>query len=363
MKTDDFDFELPKTNIISTKSKEFNDSLIGIKEKNSLIIPLGKIDNNIMYENILNFPNLLIGGTIATGKTSFLNSVICSLIMTNTPKNLKLLICDSKTVDYSIFENIPHLMAPIITDGYKLEILLSKILEEINIRYNLLKEFNKRNLRQYNIEQNYKKIPYILLIIDELTSFNIESENINLYLEQISQLGWNVGVISIVVVNHPSTRVISSIAKGNFSSRMAFKTTSMKDSKLIIDNIGAEKLCGIGNALYSTINDVKIKNIKTFLIDDNDIKNIVDYVILQNSNISEYSMINDRLHNYHDDPLYNEIVDYVIQEGKISASLIQRKYKLGYNRAARIIDLLEERGIVGSQNGSKPREVLVKLEN
>lgn len=234
----------------------------------------------------------------------------------------------------------------------------------------LLNQANVKNITQYNnmLTEDNSKIPDVLIVIDDLTNLN-GLEEINNEIEDISLNGWNVNVYMIVSANHPSARVISTISKSNFPSRLSFKVTNAQASQIIINDSGAEKLTGLGNALYvSRMIGKPIKVVVPFITDD-DIKNIVNKWIEQGKTyyssdyteeISSKKMDNE---DSYEDPLYDEIVEFVVSTGKASASLLQRRFKLGYNRAARCIDLLEERGIVGPSKGDKPRDVLVKFES
>lgn len=353
-------YELPSLNLISENSDEFKKA-ITVMEEDQLSVIIGKQKDKFIFESIKKFPNMLIGGTITTGKTSFLNTIICNLLMKESPQNLKLVLIDSKRVDYSVYKGIPHLLCPVITDSKKASLVLQRMCSEINSRYKILLESGVKNIDVYNKKAD-QTIPNIVIVIDELT--NILNDELILNIEKIAQNGWNVGVHLIVVVNHPSSKIISTIAKTNFPTRIAFRTTSMSDSRMIIDSNGAEKLSGVGNVLYSSIQNSEIINLETILIDDNDILSIVNYVCEQQSVNYETSFKSkDEIVSEYDDPMYNEVVEFAIHSGKISASLIQRRFRIGYNRATRLIDLLEERGIISPANGSKPREVLVKLED
>lgn len=361
------EYELPDINLIKNeKSKSFVDSYNFVKNSESVLIPIGTSEKRHIAEELQTMPNMLVGGTVMSGKTTFINSIISSILMTKKPDEIKLIIFDSKSVDYSIYNGIPHLLCPVIDKTSILLTTLKRMNDEIERRTKIIKTANVNSVKKYNdmipLNSENKKISTILIIIDDLTNLN-DLEEINKEIENISLNGWNVNVNMIISANHPSTKVISTISKANFPARLSFKVVNSQASKIIINKSGAEKLLGIGNALYvSRMND-QVINIKIPYICDEDIERIVYYIKEQQP--ADYSFQQKGLNNdnaEYDDPLYNEVVEFVIKSGKTSASLLQRKFRLGYNRTARLIDLLEERGIVGPPNVSKPREVLVKYE-
>jgi hypothetical protein len=365
------DYKLPSISILSDdESKNIIPFIEKMKKQKKTYIPLGTYQDDILLEDIGSMPNMLIGGTVMSGKTSYINTIISSILLTKKPSDIKLVIYDSKKVDYAVYNGVPHLLCPVITDSNKLSIVLQKVCAEIELRTSKLRQENIKNvdLLNKNLDEN-SKIPDILIIIDDFSTLNF-SEEISNSIEFITSNGWNVNVYVIVSANHPSAKVISSVSKSNFPSRLSFKVVSSQASQIIIDDVGAEKLNGFGMALYtSRLNDSIIK-IKVPYITDDDVSKIAKYCIEEQN--EEYSLNfmenkNDmELKNNtgeYDDPMYNEVVEFVISVGKASASLLQRRFKFGYNRAARLIDLLEERGIVGPQIGSKPRDVLVKFED
>lgn len=342
-----------------------------IKENNTdLCIPIGTYDENILIEKIENLPNLLVGGTIMSGKTTYINSIIMSILFTKKPDELKMIIYDSKGIDYSDYKEIPHLITPIINDRIKFRKAITRIGQEVQERYEILKKENFKSIIEYNknIVEKAKNIPDILIIIDDYISLSNDDE-INSCIEYISKNGWKVNVYLIVVANHPSSRIIPTVSKANFPSRISFKVISKKDSVMILDESGAEKLKEFGTALYKSNHSNEMKKIKIPFFDEDKIRKTVEYCTRQQkAKFDNTTQMNKNGIRYttslelEEEPLYNEIVEFVATQGKASASLLQRRFHLGYNRAAHCIDLLEERGIIGPNNGSKPREVLVKLE-
>lgn len=379
------EYILPNVDMIGDDSKELIPFIERIKEQKDITIPIGKNNDEILVEKMSNMPNLLIGGTVMSGKSTYINSILISMLLTQKPSDLKMIIFDSKKVEYSQYNDIPHLMTPIINDERKLSIVLKKIGVEIQRRYELLSDSNTKNVTGYNSYINklnetrsksdqLKYLPSIVIILDDYSNLN-KTDIINENIEYISKNGWNANVYLIVVANHPSNEIISTISKSNFPARISFRVTSKRDSMIILDQEGAEKLTKIGNALYKSRFSIKPINVIIPFISDNDISNVVDFCIQQqkayydstltmnDEEMKSTSMIDIPSNSDSDEePLYNEIVEFVVTQGKASASLLQRRFRLGYNRAARCIDLLEERGIIGPQIGSKPREILIKLE-
>ncbi len=362
--------------IISAVPKNMKDS--------KLLAALGKdIMGRAQYVEINKTPHLLVAGATGSGKSVCINGIICSILMRAKPDEVKLLMVDPKKVELSMYNGVPHLMAPVVTDPKKASIALQKIVSEMENRYDLFSESKTKNIAGYNelIEQKnknlpddekLKKLPYIVVLVDELADLMlVASKEVEDSIMRITQMARAAGIHLIIATQRPSTDVITGVIKANIPSRISFAVSSSIDSRTILDMIGAEKLLGKGDMLFLPMGENAPIRMQGNFISEEEIKRIVDFTIEQ-----QKAKYDERLMELehktveanipkeeYDDPLYNEIVDYAISSGKISASLIQRKYRLGYNRAARIIDLLEERGIVGPQNGSKPREVLVKLEN
>lgn len=363
------DYTLPQTDLLQEiSSQSILPFLEKMKGQSHINIPIGMCHGEVILESISKMPNLLIGGTVMSGKTSYINTIISSILLTKKPNEIKLLIFDFKRVDYSIYNGIPHLLCPIITDSKKGNIALQKIALEIDRRINKLREQNIKTVDFYNREfgdSNF--MPDIIVIIDSLNGINDVSSE---YIDFISSNGWNVNVYMIVSANSPTSQIIPTISKANFPSRLSFRVAGLRDSRIILDDEGAERLSNLGDALYKSRFSESILKIKVPYIADDDTLRIIKEVCHQEEFVysplflksaEEIKEETQREWEY-DDPLYNEIVEFTIKTGVVSASIIQRRFRLGYNRAARIVDLLEERGIIGPQNGSKPREVLVKLE-
>lgn len=355
------------------------------KDDSKLLGVLGKdIMGNPRFLEINKMPHLLIAGATGSGKSVCVNSVITSILMRAKPDEVKLVMVDPKKVELSMYNGAPHLLAPVVTDPKKASIVLKKIVEEMEQRYNLFSDSGAKNIEAYNkmIEKkiasgdsNIKKLPYIVVLIDELADLMlVAAKEVEDSIMRITQMARAAGIHLIVATQRPSTDVITGVVKANIPSRISFAVSSQIDSRTILDMGGAEKLIGKGDMLFLPMGEGTPTRIQGAFVSEEEVQRVVDYTVKQQKACYDEKFTNitdkpvgssssyDEKDDQYEDPLYNEIVDFVIKSGKTSASLLQRKYRLGYNRAARMIDMLEERGIVGPPNGSKPREVLVKYE-
>ena len=348
------------------------------------MVTLGK---NLMGKPIVadltKMPHLLVAGSTGSGKSVCINSIICSIFMNYNPHDVKLVLVDPKKVELSNYNGTPHLLCPVVNDPKKASITLQKIVAEMEKRYDIFSEKGVKKISEYNeyIEKENKrhpdtplnKMPYIVVIIDELADLMlVASKEVEDSIMRITQMARAAGIHLIVATQRPSTDVITGVVKANIPSRICFAVASQIDSRTALDMAGAEKLLGKGDMLYLPMGENEPERIQGCYISDEEISRLINYCTKQmiakydeeislatpNNNSDTGSGVDG-----YDDPMYNEIVEFAISTGKISASLIQRKFRFGFNRAARMIDLLEARGIVGPQNGSKPREVLVKNEN
>lgn len=368
--TTEFVKEKPKyqyPNLKLIKDENFRLAIENIPDSGILNIPFG-IDknNNWLYYDITKMPNLLIGGTVMSGKTNMINSILLSLISKYSNDEIRIVLADSKGVDYLSYREEPHLLTPVINDAKKLVSILRLEIDEMKNRYLQLKESGLNNISNYNKLNEENKMTYHLIFIDDYTFFVKGNINeFNFYIEELTKNGWKVGIHLIIVANHPTADILPSISKLNFPTRISFRVPSAKDSRMILEVPGAEKISGIGNALVNSNLISEVEQIHTNMIEDSDICAIIKDLSNKNKtqhNFEKRKTLIENENGDYDDPLYDEIVEYVVSIGVASASLLQRKFRLGYNRALRLIDLLEERGIIGPANGSKPREVLVKYE-
>jgi len=368
--------------------REIMEKLISEKSNNKLMVALGKdILSHPKYCEINKTPHLLVAGATGSGKSVCINCILISILMIAKPDEVKLLLVDPKKVELSIFNGIPHLLAPVVTDPKKASVALAKIVKEMEDRYDLFEENKVKNISSYNemIEKKnqnlsedakIKKMPYIVVVVDELADLMlVASKEVEDSIMRITQMARAAGIHLIIATQRPSTDVITGIIKANIPSRISFAVSSGIDSRTILDMTGAEKLLGRGDMLFLPMGESTPTRIQGAWITEEEVKRVVDYTIGQQKAIYDEKLLNlnseptskidanTDVKEEYEDPLYDDIVEFVITSGKASASLIQRRFKLGYNRAARIVDLLEERGIIGPQNGSKPREVLVKIES
>ena len=378
--------ELPNKVISSVLVREVLASVPDSLKDSHLLSVLGKdINGEAKWMEINKTPHLLVAGSTGSGKSVCINSILASLIMRNKPDEVKLVLVDPKKVELSMYNGVPHLLAPVVTDPKKANIALKKIVSEMERRYDIFEESGTKNIISYNEylkrknetlpeSERVKLMPYIVVIIDELADLMlVAAKEVEDSIMRITQMARAAGIHLIVATQRPSTDVITGVVKANIPSRISFAVSSGIDSRTILDMVGAEKLLGKGDMLYLPQGENTPIRIQGTFISEEETKRIVDYVCKQQK--ARYdetlTMSDEEAHattgvNEHDateEPLYNEIVDFVIEQGKASTSLLQRRFRLGYNRAARCIDLLEERGIIGPQNGSKPREVLIKYQD
>ena len=377
--------EIPNKEISSVGFREVLEATWQTNGANKILVALGK---DIMGKSILadlsKMPHLLVAGSTGSGKSVCINTIICSILMRYKPNEVKLILVDPKKVELTNYNGIPHLLCPVVSDPKKASVVLQKVVAEMEKRYDLFAEKEFKNIAGYNewVDKENKKnpdnkitkMPYIVVIIDELADLMlVASKEVQDSIMRITQMARAAGIHLIVATQRPSTDIITGVIKNNIPSRIAFSVSSAIDSRTILDSSGAESLLGKGDMLYLPMGESHTTRIQGCFISDNEISKLIEYCKTQsNAKYDETFSNTEVAHSSSsgssnsdadgDDPMYNEVVEFAIETGKISASLIQRRFRFGYNRAARMIDLLEARGIVGPQNGSKPREVLVKLE-
>lgn len=375
--------EIPNPNISMVKIKEVLGSRDFEQKGAKLLVALGKdIMGKTQGMDISKTPHLLVAGSTGSGKSVCINTMLASILMRYRPDEVKLMLVDPKKVELSNYNGVPHLLCPVVTDPKKASLMLQKIVAEMEDRYNTFSDKGVKNIGTYNEwvekenhkhpETPLKKMPYIVVIIDELADLMlVASKEVEDSIMRITQMARAAGIHLIVATQRPSTDVITGVVKANIPSRISFAVASQIDSRTILDMPGAEKLLGKGDMLFLPMGENVPIRIQGCFISDDEISKVIDYCCKEQmasydekmtTNIDNQPVTPGADKENYDDPMYNEVVEFAIQTGKISASLIQRRFRFGYNRAARIIDLLEDRGIVGPQNGSKPREVLVKLQ-
>lgn len=376
--------ELPNKSVMSVAVREILEAVPKTKESSKLLVALGKsIMGNPVWCEIDKTPHLLVAGSTGSGKSVCINSMITSILMRTKPDEVKLVLVDPKKVELSMYNGVPHLLTPVVTDPKKANIVLQKIVKIMEDRYDLFENSKTKNIAGYNAyvdkkneslseDEKIERLPYIVVIIDELADLMlVAAKEVEDSIMRITQMARAAGIHLIVATQRPSTDVITGVVKANIPSRISFAVSSSIDSRTILDMSGAEKLLGKGDMLFLPQGESIPVRVQGTFISDDEIKAVVDYTISQQKAMYDKSLTiseEDRGATTmvdkgdYEEPLYNEIREFVITQGKASASLLQRRFRLGYNRAARCIDLLEERGIIGPSNGAKPREVLVKLE-
>ena len=346
-----------------------------------LVFPLGRdVMGQAIMSDISKLPHLLVAGATGTGKSIFIHSMLTSLIYRNSPQNLRFILIDPKRVELSAYENIPYLLSPVILDGKKAILALKWATQEMERRYDLLLAEHSRDIYSYNqkISQNKEKtLPYIVIFIDELADLMaVYGKELEAVIVRLSQMARATGIHLIVSTQRPSVEVITGLIKANITARVAFQVASQVDSRTILDTAGAEKLLGRGDSLFISAETSKPKRIQAPFISEKESERVVDYLKNKgkqllgedygyDSDLSE--MLTQELlsseetfFDIGDDELYQEAYDVVVKAGKASASLLQRYLKVGYARAARLLDLLEMRGVIGPSQGAKPREVYSK---
>ena len=376
---------IPGKSLVGVEVPNKSKALVGLREileddvfkkrKHNLMIALGKdVAGTAWIYDLTRAPHLLVAGATNSGKSVCLNTIIISLLYQNNPEDLRFIMVDPKRVELPVYNGIPHLLVPVITEVSKTINALKWCLNEMNNRYDLLNKNGKKNIQSYNAVAS-EKLPYIVFIIDELADFMMTAgKEMEAAVIRLAQMSRAVGIHLILATQRPSVDVITGLIKANIPARIAFSVASVVDSKTILDMSGAEKLLGQGDMLLSTPELSKPKRIQGAYVSDEEINDIVNYIKERSGEAEYLEGVTDRQKvggiagvgldgSYGDeDELLNEAREIIVEAGRASTSLLQRRLSIGYGRAAKILDLLEEQGFVGTPNGSKPREVLVSKE-
>ena len=345
------------------------------KDNSPLSVALGKdVSGESMFTRIDKTPHLLIAGSTGSGKSVCVNTIITSILLKNKPDKVKLIMIDPKMVELSIYDGIPHLLTSVVTDPLKAADVLHKVVLEMESRYREFARTRVRNIEGYNKiaekDPDYRELPYIVVIIDELADLMmVSSKEVEESIARIAQKARAAGIHMIIATQRPSVDVITGVIKTNIPSRIAFAVSSSVDSRTILDKSGAETLLGKGDMLYLSADSSKPVRIQGAFLSDDEVEKVVDFVKSQsdaqydpNMTPSEVSSQSGGSSADEADPLYKEVLLFIAKTQKASASLLQRRFKIGYNRAARIIDMLEEDGYIGPVDGSKPRKVFLEKE-
>ena len=337
------------------------------KESSSLLtMALGKdIFGKPFVADLQKMPHLLVAGATGSGKSVGLNTIICSILYKATPDKLKFIMVDPKMLEFSIYNGIPHLITPVITNPRKAASALSWAVSEMERRYEVLAEMGVRNIQGYN-KQADEPLPYIVIIIDELADLMMTAaREVETLIARLAQKARAAGIHLVVATQRPSVDVITGLIKANFPSRISFKVSSRVDSRTILDTVGAEKLLGLGDMLFLPPGTSDLIRLHGAYISDEEIQRIAQFWKEQEEPSFDEEVVSrplveeDEAGNDLDDELYPQALELVVRTGQASASMIQRYLKIGYNRAARLIDRMEKEGVVGPAQGSKPREVLL----
>jgi len=345
------------------ESKEYHD------EKSPLKLALGKdILGESLVTDLSKMPHLLIAGTTGSGKTVCINSIICSLLYNCTPDELKMLMIDPKRVELMIFEGIPHLISPIVTNAKKAAVALSWAVSEMERRYDIFAAKGVRNLAAYKdkVSPDDENLPYIVVIVDELADLmQVAQQDIEGHIQRLAQLARASGIHMILATQRPSVNVITGVIKANFPARISFKVASNGDSRVVLDTKGAEQLLGRGDMLLMEPGEANLIRGQCALVSDGEIRDVVAAVKVQAQPKYSEDLLSKQETRVQGgveqdkDDLYREAVKIVVSTRQASVSMIQRKLRVGYTRAARMVDIMEEEGIVGPPNGAKPREILI----
>jgi S-DNA-T family DNA segregation ATPase FtsK/SpoIIIE len=358
--------EVPNTQSSFVYLKE----VLGSREfqgaESKLTLALGKdIGGKSVIACLDEMPHLLIAGTTGSGKTVCVNSLILSLIFRATPNELKFIMIDPKMVELAPFNGLPHLICPVVTEAKKASFSLNWVVSEMEDRYRLLAKVGARNIDSYNEKQ--EKIPYIVVIVDEFADLmNVAKEQIENAITRLAQLSRAVGIHLILATQRPSVDVITGVIKANLPARISFKVASKVDSRTVLDMNGADKLLGRGDMLFLKPGEAKLTRAQGTLVSDKEIERVVEFIKSQAEPVYDEEVLKEQhksvLTNGQKDELYDEAVRIIMESNQASVSILQRRMRLGYTRAARIIDMMEQEGLVGPFEGSKPRKILVDRE-
>ncbi|MGO3732661.1 MAG: DNA translocase FtsK [Vagococcus sp.] len=341
-----------------------------------LEVPLGRsISGEVISADLTKMPHLLIAGSTGSGKSVCINGIISCILMKAKPNQVKLMMIDPKMVELNVYNGIPHLLTPVVTNPRKAAKALQKVVEEMERRYELFAGFGVRNMNGYNemirkhnaqTGESKSPLPYIVVIVDELADLMMVASNeVEDAIIRLAQMARAAGIHMILATQRPSVDVITGIIKANVPSRIAFAVSSGIDSRTIIDGNGAEKLLGRGDMLFVPMGENKPIRVQGAFISDQEVENIVDFVATQQeADYQEHMMPTDDVENSSgpngsQDEYYEDAKALIVEMQTASISLLQRRFRVGYNRAARLIDELEENGVVGPSEGSKPRKVLM----
>ncbi len=352
-------------------------------ETSALTFAVGKdVSGNPVFSDLAKMPHMLVAGSTGSGKTIFLNTFLFSLLYKNSPDDMRLILVDPKRVEFSLYANLPHLLTPVIYDADRTSNALSWLIGEMERRFKVLSEVGSRNISSYQElckkDDKLERMPYIVLVVDELADLMATKSNeMEAGIVRIAQMARAVGIHLVLATQRPSVEVITGLIKANITARASFRVASQVDSRTILDCAGAEKLLGAGDMLFLSTENSKPRRIQAPFLTEEEVKNVTRWLI-ENQESREDDPLAENLEESlekgggkegaidpedDDDALYEDAKQIVISSGKASASLLQRRLRVGYARAARLLDILESRGVVGPAEGAKPREVYGEERN
>jgi S-DNA-T family DNA segregation ATPase FtsK/SpoIIIE len=366
--------EVPNHEVAIVTLREVLDSSESISEENVLAVGLGRdISGEPVLAHLNKMPHLLVAGATGSGKSVCINGIITSILLKAKPHEVKLMMIDPKMVELTVYNGIPHLLTPVVTEPKKASQALKKVVAEMERRYDLFSHSGTRNIEGYNDlikrqneteEAKQPMLPYIVVIVDELADLMmVASGDVEDSIARLAQMARAAGIHMIIATQRPSVDVITGVIKANIPSRIAFGVSSQTDSRTILDSGGAEKLLGRGDMLYMPVGATKPKRVQGAFLSDGEVEEVVNFVVSQQKaqyqedmTPSEEQVVTEKV----EDELYDSAVELITEMNTASVSMLQRRFRIGYTRAARLIDEMEVRGIVGPYEGSKPREVLIE---
>lgn len=373
---------IPNTNLVGIEIPNKEVSLVRLRDllasrdfrasASPLTIAMGKdVAGRPRIAALDNMPHLLVAGATGSGKSIFINTLVLSLLYRNSPALVRMILVDPKRVELSLFNGIPHLLTPVIIEADKTINALKWAVREMDRRYRILSESKARNLMSYNANNPEEALPMIVIVIDELADLmSTHVRDVEGMIVRLSQMARAIGIHLILATQRPSVNVITGLIKANISSRIAFNVASQVDSRTILDGAGAEKLLGSGDMLFLPGDQTKPYRLQGGYVSEEEVRQVVADVIDKNPQVVEYEQdittptrdMTPGSPEHIDDTLFEDARRVAIESGKVSASLLQRRLRVGYARAARLLDMLEEQGAIGPAEGNKPREVLVVAE-
>ncbi|PIR97565.1 MAG: cell division protein FtsK [Candidatus Doudnabacteria bacterium CG10_big_fil_rev_8_21_14_0_10_41_10] len=365
--------EVPNKSSTLVRLKELLQSDVFTKHSSSLAFALGRdVAGHPIVANLAKMPHLLIAGATGTGKSVCINTTICSFLFKNSPEELRIIMIDPKRVELTLYNGIPHLLTPVVTDHKQAVNALKWMVREMDNRYKKLQNARKRNIDEYNQNGN-ERMPYIVLVVDELADLMTVAKNdVEASIVRLAQMARAVGLHLVLATQYPKAEIITGLIKANINSKIAFAVNSQVNSRVILDSPGAETLLGNGDMLYTAANLPKPKRIQAPFISEKEVSRLVGFIKDQSGPVDYQEEILEKPKSGFsqsgvdggDDDADDEMIGLAIEEitraRKASATLLQRRLKVGYSRAARILDILEERGMIGPAQGAKPREIYIE---